>query len=185
MRLILFGPPGAGKGTQAKILEEKLGIPQLSTGDMFRNAIKNQTPLGVKVKAIMDSGKLVSDDVVVEMVAETIAKPEFTAGYILDGFPRTVAQAEAFDTLLDSRTEHVDAFVAMEVPDEELINRLVNRGQGREDDTPDKIKVRLEVYQQETAPVMAYYAEKGRTHRIDGLGSVDDIQNRILTAIGR
>ncbi|HAC15785.1 MAG TPA: adenylate kinase, partial [Bacteroidetes bacterium] len=100
MRLILFGPPGAGKGTQAKILEESLKIPQLSTGDMFRNAIKNQTPLGIKVKSILDSGKLVSDDVVVEMVQETISKDEFKKGYILDGFPRTVAQAEAFDKLL-------------------------------------------------------------------------------------
>src|SRR5690606_1081117 len=143
MRLILFGPPGAGKGTQAKLLEESLNVPQLSTGDMFRNAIKNQTPLGVKVKAILDSGKLVSDEVVVEMVQETIAKPEFDNGYILDGFPRTVAQAEAFDALLANRGEKVDAFVAMEVPEDELVSRLVNRGQGREDDTPEKIKVRL------------------------------------------
>jgi len=185
MRLILFGPPGAGKGTQAKLLEEKLQIPQLSTGDMFRNAIKNQTPLGVKVKAILDSGKLVSDEVVVEMVAETIGKPAYAAGYILDGFPRTVAQSEAFDALLASRGEMVDAFVAMEVADEELISRLVNRGQGREDDTPEKIKVRLEVYKRETAPVMAYYANKGQFQSIDGLGTIDEIQSRILKAIGR
>ncbi len=183
MRLILFGPPGAGKGTQAKLLEEKLNIPQLSTGDMFRNAIKNQTPLGVKVKAILDSGKLVSDEVVVEMVAETIAKPEFANGYILDGFPRTVAQSEAFDNLLASRGEKVDAFVAIEVPDEELITRLVNRGQGREDDTPDKIKVRLKVYQNETFPVMEYYQKKGLFQNIDGLGTVEEIQERILAAV--
>lgn len=183
MRLILFGPPGAGKGTQAKLLEEKLNIPQLSTGDMFRNAIKNQTPLGVKVKAIMDSGQLVSDEVVVDMVAETIDKPEFTNGYILDGFPRTVAQSEAFDELLEKRSEKVDAFVAMEVPDDELISRLVNRGQGREDDTPDKIKVRLAVYQDETAPVLAYYEAKGRAKRINGIGSIEEIQARILEAI--
>jgi len=183
MRLILFGPPGPGKGTQAKLLETELGVPQLSTGDIFRSAIKNQTPLGVKVKAIMDSGKLVGDDVVVALVAETIAKSKFSNGYILDGFPRTVAQAEAFDALLAQRGEKVDAFIALEVPDEELISRLTNRGQGREDDTPDKIKVRLGVYKQETAPVLAYYKAKNQAKIIDGLGSVEDIQQRILDAV--
>lgn len=183
MRLILFGPPGAGKGTQAKLLEESLSIPQLSTGDMFRNAIKNQTPLGIKVKAILDSGKLVSDEVVVEMVQETIAKPEFEKGYILDGFPRTVAQAEAFDALLAARGEKLDAFIAMEVPEDELVTRLVNRGQGREDDTPDKIKVRLKVYDQETAPVMEHYNKKGLFKSVNGLGTIDEIQQRLLDAL--
>lgn len=183
MRLILFGPPGAGKGTQAKLLEESLGIPQLSTGDMFRNAIRNQTPLGVKVKSILDSGKLVSDEVVVEMVAETIEKEEFHRGYILDGFPRTVAQAEAFDSLLEKKGEKVDAFVAMEVPEDELVNRLVNRGQGREDDTPEKIKVRLKVYEDETAPVMNHYKSKGLYKAIDGLGTIEQIQQRLLDAV--
>lgn len=183
MRIILFGPPGAGKGTQAKLLEESLKVPQLSTGDMFRNAIKNQTPLGVKVKAILDSGKLVSDEVVVEMVQETIAKSEYANGYILDGFPRTVAQAEAFDSLLATRGEQVDAFVAMEVPEEELVSRLVNRGQGREDDSPDKIKVRLKVYEQETAPVMEHYRKKGMYKSVNGLGTVEEIQQRLIEAI--
>jgi adenylate kinase len=185
MRIILFGPPGAGKGTQSKLLEETLNIKQLSTGDMFRNAIKNETPLGKKVKAIMDSGNLVSDDVVVEMVAEAIQKEDYLGGYILDGFPRTVAQAESFDTLLEKNGVHVDAFVAMEVPDEELITRLVNRGQGRTDDTPEKIKFRLQVYQDETAPVLAYYEKKGLSRIIDGLGSIDEIQQRILVAVGK
>jgi adenylate kinase len=183
MRIILFGPPGAGKGTQAKLLEESLQVPQLSTGDMFRSAIKNQTPLGIKVKAIMDSGKLVSDEVVVEMVQETIAKPEYASGYILDGFPRTVAQAEAFDSLLANRGEKVEAFVAMEVPEEELVNRLVNRGQGREDDSPEKIKVRLKVYEQETAPVMEHYRKKGMFKSVNGLGTIDEIQQRLIEAI--
>lgn len=185
MRLILFGPPGAGKGTQAKLLEEKLGITQLSTGDMFRNAIKNQTPLGVKVKAILDSGKLVSDEVVVEMVAEAIDDEKFASGYILDGFPRTVAQAEAFDALLKSRGEAVDAFIALEVPTDELVNRLVNRGQGREDDTPDKIKVRLDVYERETAPVFEYYSKIGKASVVNGLGSIEEIQQRLLRALGK
>lgn len=183
MRLILFGPPGAGKGTQAKLLEEKLGILQLSTGDMFRNAIKNQTPLGIKVKSILDSGQLVSDEVVVEMVEETISKDIFADGYILDGFPRTVAQAEAFDAILSKRGEKIDAFIAMEVPDEELIGRLVNRGQGREDDTPEKIKVRLNIYESETSPVMNYYKKKGLYKSVNGLGTIDEIQHRLLEAI--
>jgi adenylate kinase len=183
MRLILFGPPGAGKGTQSKLLEDKLNIRQLSTGDMFRNAIKNGTPLGKKVKAIMDSGNLVSDEVVVEMVEEAIGNEEYSNGYILDGFPRTVAQAVAFDTLLEKRGERIDAFVAMEVPDDELIHRLINRGQGRQDDTPEKIKIRLQVYQAETAPVLSYYQNKGQARIIDGLGTIEEIQQRIIDAV--
>ncbi len=183
MRIILFGPPGAGKGTQAKLLELSLHVPQLSTGDMFRNAIKNETPLGKKVKAILDSGKLVSDEVVIEMVQETIDKSEYAGGYILDGFPRTVAQAEAFDSLLAKRGEQVDVFIAMEVPEDELVSRLVNRGQGREDDTPEKIKVRLKVYEQETAPVIEHYSKKGMFKSVNGLGTVDEIQQRLIDAI--
>lgn len=183
MRLILFGPPGAGKGTQAKILESELGIPQVSTGDMFRAAIRDETPLGLEVKAIMASGRLVGDDVVMNLVAETLVGPAFAKGYILDGFPRTTAQAEAFDAWLTSRGESVDAFVSMEVPADELVNRLVNRGQGREDDTPDKIRVRLQVYENETAPVLAHYQAKGLARIVDGLGSLEDITARLLAAI--
>lgn len=183
MRLILFGPPGAGKGTQAKILEESLNIPQLSTGDMFRNAIKNKTPLGIKVKSILDSGRLVSDEVVVEMVQETISKKEFQNGYILDGFPRTIAQAEAFDELLANRGEKIDAFIALEVPEEELVSRLVNRGQGREDDSPEKIKVRLKVYENETSPVMLHYQKKGLFKSVIGMGTVEEIQQSLLDSL--
>lgn len=183
MRLILFGPPGAGKGTQAKLLETELGVPQVSTGDMFRTAIRDETPLGLDVKAIMASGRLVGDDVVMNLVAETLVKPAFAKGYILDGFPRTTAQAQAFDAWLASRGESVDAFVSMEVPAEELVSRLVNRGQGREDDTPDKIRVRLKVYEDETAPVLAHYKAKGLARIVDGLGSLADITARLLAAI--
>lgn len=183
MRLILFGPPGAGKGTQAKLLEEKLGVLQLSTGEMFRNLIKNQTPLGVKVKSILDSGKLVSDEIVVEMVEETISKDEYQNGYILDGFPRTVAQAESLDSMLVKRGEKIDAFIALEVPESELVDRLVNRGQGREDDTPEKIRVRLKVYEDETSPVMRYYKRKGLYKSVNGLGTIDEIQTRLLDAL--
>jgi len=183
MRLILFGPPGAGKGTQAKLLEDKLGVLQLSTGEMFRNLIKNQTPLGVKVKSILDSGQLVSDEIVVEMVEETISKDDFENGYILDGFPRTVAQAEALDAILSKRGEHIDAFIALEVPELELIDRLANRGQGRVDDTPEKIKVRLKVYEDETSPVMQYYKDNGLYKSINGLGTIEEIQERLLNAV--
>lgn len=183
MRLILFGPPGAGKGTQAKLLQNRLGIPQVSTGDMFRAAIKDETPLGLQVKSILAAGKLVGDDVVLELVAEALRKPEYAKGYILDGFPRTTAQAESFDEWLASRGERVDAFISLDVPDEELVSRLSNRGQGREDDTPDKIRVRLQVYKMETAPVMAHYQAKGLAQSVDGLGTVDEILQRLITAI--
>jgi adenylate kinase len=183
MRLILFGPPGAGKGTQAKLLETELGIPQVSTGDMFRAAIRDETPLGLEVKAIMASGRLVGDDVVMNLVAETLVKPAYATGYILDGFPRTTAQADAFDAWLAARGESVDAFVSIEVPVEELVSRLMNRGQGREDDTPDKIRVRLNVYEEETAPVLSHYMSKGLARIVDGLGTLDDITARLLAAI--
>ncbi len=185
MKLILFGPPGAGKGTQAKLLEAALGIRQVSTGDLFRAAISNQTPLGVKVKTILDSGRLVDDQTVVDLVAETLVKPEYAPGYILDGFPRTTAQAEALDAFLAARGERIDAFIALDVPEDELVDRLVNRGQGRADDTPDKIRLRLQVYRQETEPVFAWYRAKGQAQTLNGLGTVEEIQTRILHAIGR
>lgn len=183
MRIILFGPPGAGKGTQAKLLEKRFMIQQLSTGDMFRYHIKNQTELGVKVKSIMDAGMLVSDEIVVELVKDAVIKPEFSTGYILDGFPRTVVQAMLFDTFLSIRNEGIDAFIGLEVPDEELINRLANRGEGRTDDTPEKIAFRLQVYKNETAPVMDYFKSRGLFKAVNGVGSVEEIQQRILTAL--
>ncbi|MEX2639840.1 MAG: adenylate kinase [Balneolales bacterium] len=179
MRIILFGPPGAGKGTQAKLMEEKFNIPQLSTGDMFRHAIKNKTPLGVKVSEILESGKLVPDETVVNLVGETLGQPAYQDGYILDGFPRTVPQAEAFDDLLKQRDQELDAFISLEVPEHELIKRISSREEGRPDDTPEKIKVRLDVYNEETAPVMDYYREKGVFHAVYGVGSVGEIFERI------
>lgn len=179
MKLVLFGPPGAGKGTQAKLLEKKFGIKQLSTGDIFRSHIKNQTELGVKVKSILDSGNLVPDSVVVELVIDTVKRPEFEKGYILDGFPRTVVQAEEFDTYLASIGSKIDACIGLEVPNEELIKRILSRGEGRADDTPEKVAVRLEVYKKETAPVMDYYKKTGVFTSVDGVGSVDEIFQRI------
>jgi adenylate kinase len=184
MRIILFGPPGAGKGTQAKILEQHFSIRQLSTGEIFRSNIKNQTELGIRIKSIMDSGKLVSDEIVTDLVKDAVDKSEYKPGYILDGFPRTVVQASLFDAFLASRGEKIDAFVALEVPDEELISRLANRGEGRTDDTPEKIRFRLDVYKNETAPVMDYYKAKGQFKSVNGMGSIEEIQRRLLAAIG-
>ena len=183
MRVIIFGPPGAGKGTQAKKVAGHLGIIHLSTGDLFRNAIRDQTELGNIVKTIMESGQLVPDQTVVDLVEESIQDPKFDKGYILDGFPRTVEQAVAFDDLLKRRDESVDAFISLHVPDKELIERLLSRGEGRSDDTIDKIKVRLDVYKKETAPVMEYYQKAGMFRSVDGTGSIDEIFNRILSAI--
>lgn len=183
MRIILFGPPGAGKGTQAKLIEKEFGIPHLSTGEMFRAAIKLQTPLGKKVKTIMDQGKLVPDSTVVDLVEEALDKPGYENGYILDGFPRTVPQADAFDTLLKKHKKKLAAFLSLEVPEEELMRRILSRGEGRADDTPEKVKTRLEVYNDETAPVLNYYKKKGLYKAIDGIGSVDEIYKRIFNAL--
>jgi adenylate kinase len=183
MNIILFGPPGAGKGTQAKLIESKLGLPQLSTGDIFRSNIKNQTDLGLKVKAIMDAGQLVGDDVVVELVEDALKKPEYTNGYVLDGFPRTVAQAEALDNILASKGQQVDAFIALEVDDAVLVDRLLNRGEGRSDDTEEKIRIRLQVYKNETTPVLEHYRKKGASHVVNGVGTIDEIFDRLAAII--
>lgn len=183
MILVLFGPPGAGKGTQAKLIANEYNLKHISTGDIFRYNIENQTDLGKKVKALIDSGKLVSDEIVVELVSDTISRPEYENGYILDGFPRTIPQAESFSKILKTAGNKVDACVGLEVPEEELITRILNRGQGREDDTPEKIKVRLEVYQNETAPVMDFYKKNGVYHGINGLGSIEEIFNRIKNTL--
>ncbi len=183
MILVLFGPPGAGKGTQAKLLEEKFSIKQLSTGDIFRGHIKNQTKLGKKVKSILDSGNLVPDEVVVEVVVDAVSKDEFKNGYILDGFPRTVNQAEQFDAFLAENNMKVNACIGLEVPNEELKKRILSRGQDRTDDTPEKVAVRLQVYEKETSPVMAYYKSTGIFSSINGVGTVEDIFNRICAEL--
>lgn len=183
MRLIIFGPPGAGKGTQAKKVADHLGIVHLSTGNMFREAINEGTELGMLVKSIMESGQLVPDQTVVDMVEEAISNEELEKGYILDGFPRTVEQAVALDNMLERRNESIDAFLSIYAPDEELLKRILSRNEGRSDDTEEKIKVRLDVYKKETAPVMEYYQQTGMFRSIDGTGSIDDIFQRILSAL--
>ncbi|MGN8225490.1 adenylate kinase [Gracilimonas sp. BCB1] len=183
MNIILFGPPGAGKGTQAKLLQDEFSIPHLSTGDIFRAAIKNKTPLGVKVKSILDSGELVPDQTVVDLVADELGKDKYQDGYILDGFPRTVVQAEAFDSFLEKNNDKLDAFILLSVPEEELIKRILSRGEGRSDDTEEKVKTRLQVYREETQPVMKHYAKQDKVQEIDGIGTIDEIFGRIKDAL--
>ncbi len=179
MQIIIFGPPGAGKGTQAKLIQQYFNIPQLSTGELFRNAIKNQTELGKKVKSILDAGDLVPDEIVVDLVITTIRQPKYENGYILDGFPRTIKQAELYDELLLKDNKELDAFISLEVPKEELIKRIKNREEGRDDDTPEKIKRRIEVYERQTFPVKEYYRDKGKLCEIDGIGTIEEIHQRI------
>ena len=183
MNLILFGPPGAGKGTQAKKLVEYFEIPHLSTGDIFRENIQNQTPLGKKVKSILDEGELVPDKTVVEIVASELDKDDYDDGVILDGFPRTVGQAEALDEYLEANNKKIDALITLEVPEKELVNRILNRGEGRSDDTPEKIKTRLQVYKKETEPVLNYYKKQDVVEEINGVGEVDEIFQRIKEAV--
>ena len=183
MNIILFGPPGAGKGTQAEYIVNHFGLAHLSTGNMFRSAIQNETPLGIKVKSILDAGELVSDDVVVDLVQEETIKDIYLAGCVFDGFPRTVVQAESFDQILVNKNTAVDALISLVVPEEKLINRILSRAQGRSDDTVEGVKNRLTVYQNETKPVLDYYEKQRLVKVIDGTGSVESVFERIKNVI--
>ena len=179
MQLILFGPPGAGKGTQADRVVQTYGLLHLSTGNLLRAAIAQGTPLGKKVKSILDSGELVSDDIVLDLVAEEIAKPEAGSGVIFDGFPRTVPQAAGLDQRLEAMGKKVDLLIHLIVPDDMITQRILSRGEGRSDDTPEKIAKRLEVYGSETEPVLGHYRTVGVAHDVDGTGTVEEIFSRI------
>lgn len=183
MRLILLGPPGAGKGTQAQRLVEKHGIVQLSTGDMLRAAVAAGTPVGQRAKAIMDRGDLVPDDVMIEIIAERIGRPDTAKGFILDGFPRTVEQAEALDRLLDERDLALDGIVEIVVDHAILSERILGRaketGGARADDTEATVKKRLDVYRAQTAPVADHYRRAGVLKQVDGMGTVEDVATRI------
>lgn len=210
MNIILLGPPGAGKGTQARLLEEKFGMLQLSTGDMLRGAIKRGEPLGLEAKKLMESGALVPDALMIRMIDERISKPDCAKGFILDGFPRTVPQAEALDTMLSSHGKKLDAVIELKVDDAALIERVSGRytcarcGEGyhkkfkipkkegicdncgssefvsRPDDNPETMKTRLKAFYDQTAPILPYYQAKGLLKSVDGMLPMADVQNSLV-----
>ena len=185
MNIILFGPPAAGKGTQAKRLVTERNMVQLSTGDMLRAAIAAQTDLGKQVQDIMKAGLLVSDEIVIALIQENLPAAEAAGGAIFDGFPRNVAQAEALDTMLGGRASMIDRVVRLKVNDEALIERIAKRfeEQGRPDDNPETYRERLAVYNGQTAPLLPYYAAQGKLYEVDGMGPVEDIAERIAGAL--
>jgi adenylate kinase len=191
VNLVLFGPPGAGKGTQAKILTETRGLQQLSTGDMLRAAIAAGTALGLECKAIMDRGDLVSDAIVIGIIAERLDQPDCANGAVFDGFPRTIAQAEALDRLLQSRGSQIDVAIELRVNDEILIQRSKNRvaemtaagKTPRPDDTPETLRTRLDVYYKNTAPLIAYYRNQGKLRTVDGMASISDVTREIAQVL--
>jgi len=183
VRLVLLGPPGAGKGTQAQRMVAKYGILQLSTGDMLRAAAAAGSTVGLRAKAIMDRGDLVPDDIIIEIIDDRLGRREATNGFILDGFPRTVAQAEALERLLEERGLSLDAVIEIVVDDERLQSRIENRiretGGARADDTVETLKRRLAVYHAQTAPVAEYYRTKGVLKTVDGMGTMDEVSTAI------
>jgi len=212
MRLIFLGPPGAGKGTQAKMLIDRYQIPQISTGDILRAAVKEGTPMGKKAKEFMEAGKLVTDDIVIGIMQDRLKQPDCAKGFILDGFPRTVAQAEALDAMLKELNMPLDKVLALTVPDEELLKRLTGRrtckscGQmyhvvfdppkkegvcdkcggelyQRADDNEETIKNRLSVYHSQTSPLLDYYSKKGLLSEIDGTSSPEEIFKKLLSVL--
>lgn len=178
-RVILVGPPGAGKGTQAVALSERLGVPHVSTGDLFREHVNEQTPLGKEAKSYMDAGELVPDSVTNEMVRERLQGSDAGAGFLLDGFPRNTAQADVLGAMLSEHEMTLDAVIQLEVTEDELVERLMARG--RKDDTEDVIRRRQQVYVSETAPLLDYYSD--RLVKVSGIGSVDDVAARVMDAL--
>ncbi len=191
MRLILLGPPGAGKGTQSQRLVEKHGIVQLSTGDMLRAAIRAETPVGLKAKDIMSRGELVPDEVVVGIISERLDQDDAKHGFVLDGFPRTIAQAGALDRLLDGKAYGLDAVIELKVDEAMLVQRIQNRLEqaeargepARPDDNPEAVKIRLEAYRKQTAPLIGYYADRGKLTVVDGMASMDEVTRAIDLAL--
>jgi adenylate kinase len=185
VNLILFGPPAAGKGTQAKRLVDERGMVQLSTGDMLRAAIASGSPLGKRVKGIMDRGELVSDAIVVALIEERLPETEAAGGAIFDGFPRTVAQAEALDAMLTGRGSRIDVVVRLRVNEHELLERIAKRfsEQGRADDNPATYAVRLKAYNDQTAPLLPYYAAQDKLFEVDGMGTVEVVAAEIDHAL--
>ncbi len=184
-RLLLLGPPGAGKGTQAQLLVDRLGIPQISTGEMLRAAVAAGTEVGRKAQLYMDAGKLVPDDIVIGVTEERLRQPDAAAGFILDGFPRTVAQAAALDALLEKLRAKLERCVVLRVDEEELVQRLLKRAQieGRSDDNEESIRTRMVEYREKTEPLIEYYRRRGVLAEVDGLGEVEEVAARIGVAV--
>lgn len=187
MILMLLGPPGAGKGTQSQIISEKLGLPQLSTGDMLRAAVKAGTPVGLKAKKIMAEGGLVSDEIVIGIIADRISEPDCVKGFILDGFPRTLPQADALDDLLKSKKRHIDCVIELKVDDTKLVERIETRaretlaagGTVRADDNAEALKTRLIAYYRETAPLIGYYYAHKLLKSVDGMAPIEEVSRQI------
>ena len=185
MRLVLLGAPGSGKGTQASRLREHLQVPHVSTGDLLRAAVKAGTPLGLQAKAVMESGALVSDEIVLGMLEERLTAGDTGNGFILDGYPRNLVQANALDALLHKLKQPVDIAVQLDVDAELLVERIAGRAQveGRADDTPEAVRNRLKIYNEATAPVVDFYRNTGRLACVNGVGSVDEVFQRILETL--
>ena len=185
MRLVLLGAPGSGKGTQATRLREHLQVPHISTGELLRAAVAAGTPLGLQAKAVMDAGNLVSDAIVLGMLEERFTQPDTRNGFILDGYPRNLAQANALDALLRKIDQPMDIAVQLDVDQDLLVDRLAGRAkaEGRADDSPEAVRNRLKVYEEQTAPVVDFYRNQGKLAHLDGVGSLDEVFNRIIEAI--
>jgi adenylate kinase len=185
MNLILFGPPAAGKGTQAKRLVETRKMVQLSTGDMLRAAIASGSELGKRVSGIMERGELVSDEIVIELIEQRLPEAEAAGGAIFDGFPRTIAQAQALDEMLEHRGSRIDLVIRLKVDDEALMRRIAGRyaESRRPDDNPESFKVRLDAYNTQTAPLLPYYETHNKLVAVDGMGSIDEVAAGIDTAL--
>lgn len=187
MFILILGAPGSGKGTQGKILAERLKLPKITTGDLIRAAMKDGTPLGLDAKKYYDDGKLVPDSIILGLIKEQLDLPQAKEGAIFDGFPRTAAQAELVDKTLGQRQQRLNHILLMDVTEEELVRRMRARAQveGRTDDAPEAIATRLQVYQRDTAPLIAHYAQRGIVHRVPGTGTVETIAGEIKRIIGR
>jgi adenylate kinase len=182
-KIVLLGPPGAGKGTQAALLAEQLGVPAISTGDMLRQAVAEGSPLGQKVKGIMDSGALVDDATMAEVVKDRLSKPDAREGYLLDGYPRTLPQAETLAGILREAGQELDAVLSVEVPEEELVRRSVARNRGA-DDREEVVRERQRVYREKTEPLIEYYGERSLLRVIDGNRPVEEVTRQMLDALG-
>jgi adenylate kinase len=183
MRMVFIGPPGAGKGTQAERLVKTYGMAHLSTGDMLRAARDAKTEIGLKAEKFMSSGALVPDEIIIAIIGHRLGQPDCRGGYLLDGFPRTIAQAEALDRMLAEKKTPLDVVLELRVPEEELFRRLA--GRGRADDSPEVIRQRLVAYRKQTEPLLAYYGRGGLLKSIDGLGTVDEIFSRAKAVLDK